>query len=161
MSHDDFLCIIILLVPRGLHVCGRFSQAKPPHGQLRLKYQCKDDAASTLSVIWCFATQGMEGMDEEDLTEEQRALLRAIRARKAVVLARHRLKKGTANNQAVLPRRADAGRTINTRTMKVRYASCCLNATKGVTGRTHACGTRHDPARSAPAGLHVPLSIQS
>ena len=63
----------------------------------------------------------MEGMDEDDLTAEQRALLRQIRARKAVVLARHRLKKGTANNQAVLPRAADAGRTINTRMMKVRH----------------------------------------
>ena len=61
----------------------------------------------------------MEGMDEDDLTDEQRARLKQIRARKAVVLARHRLKKGTANNQAVLPRRADASREINTRAMKV------------------------------------------
>ena len=59
-------------------------------------------------------------MDEDDLTTEQRGLLGKIRARKAIVLARHRRQKSASNNQAVLPRRADAGRSINTATMRVR-----------------------------------------
>ena len=43
----------------------------------------------------------------------------AIRARKAKLVADHRRKKGAANAQAVLPRRAERERTANTATMKV------------------------------------------
>jgi nucleolar GTP-binding protein len=58
-------------------------------------------------------------MDEDGLSPEQRQLLGKIRARKIVVLARHRRQKSAANNQALLPRRADAQRSINTTAMKV------------------------------------------
>ncbi len=58
-------------------------------------------------------------MDEDDLTTEQRGLLKQIRARKAVVVAAHRRKKSAANNAPVKPRRVDADRTSTTQQMKV------------------------------------------
>eukprot|EP00877_Chromochloris_zofingiensis_P004717 jgi/Chrzof1/14246/Cz08g30280.t1 len=42
-------------------------------------------------------------MDTEELTEEQAADLAAIRARKKQAVAKHRLKKNTANNRPVIP----------------------------------------------------------
>ena len=64
-----------------------------------------------------------EEMEEDHLTPEQLATLKEIRARKGVIVRAHRMKKAVANNQAVLPRRADAGRTATTRNLK---ASACL-----------------------------------
>ena len=61
-----------------------------------------------------------EEMEEDHLTPEQLATLREIRARKGAIVKAHRMKKAVANNQAVLPRRADAQRTATTRNMKVR-----------------------------------------
>lgn len=52
---------------------------------------------------------------EEELTEEQRADLAAIRRRKKVLVSQHRVKKNATNNQAVLPGTAGtkaSGRTI-------------------------------------------------
>ena len=43
------------------------------------------------------------------------------------VLAAHRRKKGAANNQAVLPRRADAARTSTTANMRVRHLKMALS----------------------------------
>lgn len=60
-------------------------------------------------------------MEEDHLTPEQLATLREIRARKGAIVKAHRMKKAVANNQAVLPRRADAQRTATTRNMKVRH----------------------------------------
>jgi hypothetical protein len=77
-----------------------------------------------------------DDMDEDDLTPEQQELLKQIRARRVKVMAEHRLKKSTANNKAVLPRRADPNRASTTGNMKVwgfspgsqylpgKYASC-------------------------------------
>jgi hypothetical protein len=62
--------------------------------------------------------------DEEDLTEEQLEDLAAIRKRKKQIVINHRIKKGSANNQAVLPRRAQAERTLTTEGMKVRQKRC-------------------------------------
>ncbi len=59
------------------------------------------------------------GIDEEELTPEERATLTAIRDKKKRLVNVHRLKKGAANNQAVLPRRADAKRTSTTGSLKV------------------------------------------
>lgn len=59
-------------------------------------------------------------MEEDHLTPEQLATLKEIRARKGVIVRAHRMKKAVANNQAVLPRRADAGRTATTRNLKAR-----------------------------------------
>ncbi len=63
------------------------------------------------------------GLDMEELTPEERATLDAIRAKKQRLVAAHRLKKGTANNQAVLPRRADAARTSTADNMQARDAA--------------------------------------
>lgn len=63
-------------------------------------------------------------MDEDDLTPEQLELLQQIRARKKVVMAEHRLKKSTANNKAVLPRRADPTRASTTENMKASCLNC-------------------------------------
>ena len=57
---------------------------------------------------------------DEGLTPEQRQTLKAIRERKGEVVAIHRSKKAVANNQAVLPRRADRERKSNTTNLKVR-----------------------------------------
>ena len=57
---------------------------------------------------------------DEGLTPEQRQTLKAIRERKGEVVAIHRSKKAVANNQAVLPRRADRERRSNTTNLKVR-----------------------------------------
>ena len=63
-------------------------------------------------------------MDIDDLTPEQQELLRQIQARRKVVVREHRLKKGAANNQAIVPRRNDPRRISNTQTMKVTCTSC-------------------------------------
>ena len=64
-------------------------------------------------------------MDIDDLTPEQQELLKAIQARRKVVVREHRLKKGAANNQAIVPRRNDPRRISNTANMK---ASSLLSA---------------------------------
>lgn len=58
--------------------------------------------------------------DEEDLTEEQKADLAAIKKRKKQIVIDHRLKKGAANNQAILPKRAAAEGKLTTAGMKAR-----------------------------------------
>ena len=58
-------------------------------------------------------------MEEDHLTPEQLATLREIRSRKGAIVKAHRMKKAVANNQAVLPWRADAQRTATMRNMKV------------------------------------------
>lgn len=60
---------------------------------------------------------------DEGLTAEQRQTLKAIRERKAEVVAVHRSKKAVANNQAVLPRGADRERKSNTANLKVSLQS--------------------------------------
>ena len=77
-------------------------------------------------------------METGDLTAEERATLAAIQSRKKAVVLAHRQKKGAANNQAVLPRRADSARTSTAVNMKVR--SCILSFTEwrtAVSARTH------------------------
>ena len=61
-----------------------------------------------------------EDMEEDiELTEAEATDLAAIRARKKQIVADHRLKKGSANNQAVLPMRARAEGKLTTENMKV------------------------------------------
>lgn len=64
-------------------------------------------------------------MDEDDLTPEQRQLLKQIRARKTIVVAAHRRKKSAANNAPVKPRRLDADRSSTTKNMKARPLHLC------------------------------------
>lgn len=58
--------------------------------------------------------------DEEDLTEEQLADLAKIEKRKKVIVTEHRMKKTSANNQAMLPRRKEAEGKLTAENMKVR-----------------------------------------
>ena len=62
----------------------------------------------------------------EGLTHEQRQTLKAIRERKGEVVAMHRSKKAVANNQAVLPRRADRERKSNTTNLKASLDTTCF-----------------------------------
>ncbi|BDA46889.1 Nucleolar GTP-binding protein 1 [Coccomyxa sp. Obi] len=80
------------------------------------------------------AAAELEGddMDEDDLSPEQRGLLKQIRARKAVVVAAHRRKKSAANNAPVKPRRADADRTSTTQQMKASLARVGVDASAAV-----------------------------
>ena len=62
-----------------------------------------------------------EDMEEDfDLTEEEAADLAAIKAKKKQIVRDHRLKKGSANNQALLPKRAAAEGKLTAENMKVR-----------------------------------------
>lgn len=58
-------------------------------------------------------------MDADELTPEERSTLSAIQQQKKKLAVAHRLKKGAANNQALLPRRADAQRLSTTTNLKV------------------------------------------
>jgi len=78
-----------------------------------------------------------EDMEEDvELTEAEAADLAAIRARKKQIVANHRLKKGAANNQAILPQRARAERRLTTENMKVRRSRVhivdCIEASRNV-----------------------------
>jgi hypothetical protein len=59
--------------------------------------------------------------DDEDLTEEQVATLKAIRLKKKQIVLAHRMKKGAAGRQAMLPAKADGGRKRTTENLKVRW----------------------------------------
>lgn len=58
-------------------------------------------------------------MDADELNPEERSTLSAIQQQKKKLAVAHRLKKGAANNQALLPRRADAQRLSTTTNLKV------------------------------------------
>ena len=79
------------------------------------------EASCSTPELLC-AAQANE-MDIDDLTPEQRELLKRIQARRVVVVREHRLKKGAGNNQAIVPRRNDPRRISNTQNMKVGGAS--------------------------------------
>lgn len=70
-------------------------------------------------------------MDIDDLTPEQQELLKAIQARRKVVVREHRLKKGAGNNQAIVPRRNDPRRISNTANMKVGVRPISTRARAG------------------------------
>eukprot|EP00884_Botryococcus_braunii_P011877 jgi/Botrbrau1/20690/Bobra.0058s0020.1 len=53
----------------------------------------------------------MMGVEDTELTPEEKAQLKAIRHRKKIIVATHRVKKSTAGRRPVLPRRADRERT--------------------------------------------------
>lgn len=68
--------------------------------------------------------------DEEDLTEEQKADLAAIKKRKKQIVSDHRLKKGSANNQAILPKRAAAEGKLTTEGMKKSLGAMGIDTSK-------------------------------
>lgn len=65
----------------------------------------------------------MMGTEEGELTPEEKAQLKAIRARKKIIVARHRALKSTAGKRPLLPRRADQSRTSTTSHLRVRMPS--------------------------------------
>ena len=58
-------------------------------------------------------------INDDGLTPEQKQMLKAIRHRKKEVVADHRSRKAVANNQAILPRKADRDRKSTTTALKV------------------------------------------
>lgn len=83
-------------------------------------------------------------MEEDHLTPGQLATLAEIRSRRGALVKVHRMKKAVANNQAVLPRRADAGRTATTRNMKARAAGRRgVGRCAGVWQNAYAAGSVH------------------
>ena len=58
-------------------------------------------------------------INDDGLTPEQKQTLKAIRHRKKEVVADHRSRKAVANNQAILPRKADRDRKSTTTNLKV------------------------------------------
>lgn len=80
-------------------------------------------------------------MDIDDLTPEQQELLKQIQARRKVVVREHRLKKGAANNQAIVPRRNDPRRISNTQTMKVStvYVKARMSSLLHIKRQVYVC----------------------
>lgn len=66
--------------------------------------------------------QGID-MDLDELTPEELELLGQIKDRKRVLVAAHRRRKSSANNNPVMPRGRDVERTINTGEMRVHLSS--------------------------------------
>ncbi|GAX80932.1 hypothetical protein CEUSTIGMA_g8367.t1 [Chlamydomonas eustigma] len=100
-----------------------------------------------------------EDMDEdvEDLTEDQAADLAAIRQRKKQLVASHRLKKGSANNQAVLQKRASAEGKLTTENMKKSLGALGIDTSLAVErARSQSRGRKRERslsvARSEAAG---------
>mmetsp|Transcript_20120 Transcript_20120/g.43823 ORF Transcript_20120/g.43823 Transcript_20120/m.43823 type:complete len:675 (+) Transcript_20120:351-2375(+) len=90
--------------------------------------------------------------DEDDLTEEQAADLAAIRQRKTVLVAAHRLKKNSANNQAVLPNRARAERQLTTDKMQKSLGAMGIDTSKAVERlRSQSRGRKRERSRSRAA----------
>lgn len=71
---------------------------------------------------------------DEGLTAEQQRTLKAIRHRKKQVVADHRSRKAVANNQAILPRKADRDRKSNTTNMKVRLQCALIGSQQSLSG---------------------------
>lgn len=67
-------------------------------------------------------------MDVEGLTAEEAADLESIRARKKVVVAAHRLKKGTGNNRPLVPAKHNAQRERTLSAMKERLGRLGIDA---------------------------------
>lgn len=90
--------------------------------------------------------------DEEDLTEEQLEDLAAIRKRKKQIVINHRIKKGSANNQAVLPRRAQAERTLTTEGMKKSLGAMGIDTSKAIERvRSESRGRKRERSASRAA----------
>jgi len=70
--------------------------------------------------------------DEEDLTEDQRGDLQKIRLRKKQIVLAHRMKKGAAGRQAVLPAKADGLRKRTTGNLKKSLGDMGIDTTAAV-----------------------------
>jgi hypothetical protein len=57
--------------------------------------------------------------DEEELDEEQKADLKAIRGRKRIIVTGHRREKSAANNRPAMPSKHDANRLRTASRMQV------------------------------------------
>lgn len=94
----------------------------------------EEDELEALHAATFGADMGDEG---DELDEEQVKDLAAIRHRKRVLVTGHRLKKGTANNRAVVPHATRARTQLNTNTMRQSLESMGLDASAAV-GRARA-----------------------
>lgn len=99
---------------------------------------------------------------EEGLTPEQRRTLKAIRERKGDIVADHRSKKAVANNQAVLPRRADRERKSNTANLKVRlFANVCSSLSNNDAPKACILTCAHTHVESALHWHHTQMQVGS
>ncbi|GLC36542.1 hypothetical protein PLESTM_000458200 [Pleodorina starrii] len=73
---------------------------------------------------------GMDDEDDEGLTEEQQQDLKAIRARKRVLVGEHRSKKNSHRNQAVLPAKLANARGRTSEAMKASLGALGIDASK-------------------------------
>lgn len=97
---------------------------------------------------------GME--DDEELTEEQRAALAAVSARKRQLIAAHRLKKSSANNRPVMPRKHGAKGQLSTTTMRASLEAMSMDAEAAISrARSRSAsrvGRKRTRSLSAAAG---------
>ena len=94
----------------------------------------------------------------EDLDDEERSTLSAIQLQKKKLAAAHRLKKGAANNQALLPRRADAQRLSTTTNLKVGPRCCRLGLPGSDMSFVHCALSRFTVSAYQPSVLTSSLS---
>ncbi|CAG7909092.1 unnamed protein product [Brassica rapa] len=90
-------------------------------------------------------------MDGEELTEEQKQQLAAIRNKKAVLIREHRLKKTVAQNRSTVPRKFDKDKKYTTKRMGRELSSLGLDPSSAVNrARSKSRGRKRD--RSEDAG---------
>eukprot|EP00197_Chlamydomonas_leiostraca_P002622 CAMPEP_0202858348 /NCGR_PEP_ID=MMETSP1391-20130828/924_1 /ASSEMBLY_ACC=CAM_ASM_000867 /TAXON_ID=1034604 /ORGANISM="Chlamydomonas leiostraca, Strain SAG 11-49" /LENGTH=682 /DNA_ID=CAMNT_0049537261 /DNA_START=94 /DNA_END=2142 /DNA_ORIENTATION=- len=88
--------------------------------------------------------------DEDDLTEEQQADLQAIRERKKKIVAAHRMKKGTAGRQAMLPLRATRERKLTADAMEKSLGPMGIDTSAAIArARSESRGRKRERSRSA------------
>ncbi|GIL62619.1 hypothetical protein Vafri_16810 [Volvox africanus] len=101
-----------------------------------------------------FEAEGaMEDEDDEGLTEEQQEDLKAIRARKRVLVSEHRSKKNSHRNQAVLPAKLANARGRTAEAMTRSLGALGIDASKVVDRvRSQSRGRKRERSASKARG---------
>ncbi|GFH19387.1 nucleolar GTP-binding protein 1 [Haematococcus lacustris] len=89
--------------------------------------------------------------DDDELTEEQATDLMRIRLRKKAMIKQHRMKKGTAGRQSVMPHKADTARSLTTSNMKASLGAMGIDTSQAV-ARVRSESRGRKRARSAAGG---------
>ncbi|KAJ9522851.1 hypothetical protein QJQ45_023631, partial [Haematococcus lacustris] len=89
--------------------------------------------------------------DDDELTEEQATDLMRIRLRKKALIKQHRMKKGTAGRQSVMPHKADTDRSLTTSNMKASLGAMGIDTSQAV-ARVRSESRGRKRARSAAGG---------
>ncbi|KAL6763518.1 P-loop containing nucleoside triphosphate hydrolase protein [Haematococcus lacustris] len=89
--------------------------------------------------------------DDDELTEEQATDLMRIRLRKKAMIKQHRMKKGTAGRQSVMPHKADTDRSLTTSNMKASLGAMGIDTSQAV-ARVRSESRGRKRARSAAGG---------